>query len=76
MDFSLQSMKQALVNKKNSLEDRLKETRRVLKITEKPDREEFSMSAKVTGAGMIIIGVLGFMFYLASNILPQLLGGL
>lgn len=74
MDFSPKSVKQTLVDKKNGVEDKFKETKRVLKITEKPDREEFSMSAKVTGAGMIIIGALGFLFYLASNLLPQLLG--
>jgi len=74
MDFSPKSAKQTLVNKKNGIKGKFKETKRVLKITEKPDREEFSMAAKVTGAGMIIIGALGFVFYLASNLLPQLLG--
>ena len=74
MDFSPKSVKQTLIAKKNGLVDKFKETKRVLKITEKPDREEFSMAAKVTGAGMIIIGALGFVFYLASNLLPQLLG--
>jgi len=74
MDFSIEELKDYVLEKKQGLVDRIKETKRVLKITEKPDREEFSMSAKVTGAGMIIIGAIGFIFYLASNLIPQLLG--
>lgn len=53
--------------------NKLNEYMRVLKISRKPDREEFEMSAKVTGAGMIIIGIIGFVFYLLSNLLPQYL---
>lgn len=64
-------IKKQLVNYKNELKDKLKEYRRVLKIAEKPDREEFEMSAKVTGAGIILIGFIGFLFYLAANLLPH-----
>ena len=74
MDLSADALKDFVIEKKQGLVDKFKETKRVLKITEKPDREEFSMSAKVTGAGMIIIGAIGFLFYLASNLIPQLLG--
>ena len=74
MDFSIEEIKDYVLEKKQGLIDKVKETKRVLKITEKPDREEFSMSAKVTGAGMIIIGAIGFIFYLASSLIPQLLG--
>jgi protein transport protein SEC61 subunit gamma-like protein len=59
---------------KNEALEKLREYRRVLKIAEKPDREEFEMSAKVTGVGIIIIGLIGFIFYLASNLLPNLIG--
>ena len=74
MDFSIEETKDYVLEKKQGLVDKVKETKRVLKITEKTDREEFSMSAKVTGAGMIIIGAIGFIFYLASSLIPQLLG--
>lgn len=73
MDFKPSDVKQYAADTKERVVDRYKETRRVLKITEKPDREEFEMSAKVTGAGMLIIGFLGFIFYLASNLIPQYL---
>lgn len=58
---------------KRTVEDKLREYRRVLKISEKPDREEFEMSAKVTGAGILIIGFIGFVFYLLSNLIPNYL---
>lgn len=56
---------------KNDLKKKLNEYIRVLRISHQPDREEFEMSAKVTGAGMIIIGLMGFIFYLLANLLPQ-----
>jgi len=56
---------------KNQLKSKLNEYKRVLKISTKPDREEFEMAAKVTGAGMLIIGLMGFIMYLIANLLPQ-----
>lgn len=57
----------------NAAKKKLNEYKRVYKISTKPDREEFEMSAKVTGIGIILVGALGFIFYLASNLIPQLL---
>lgn len=56
---------------RNDLRKKLNEYIRVLRISQKPDREEFEMSAKVTGAGMLVIGLMGFIFYLLANLLPQ-----
>jgi protein transport protein SEC61 subunit gamma-like protein len=53
----------------NTVRSKLKEYRRVLKITKKPDREEFQMSAQVTGLGIIIVGTLGFLIYLIGSFL-------
>ncbi|MFB6242289.1 MAG: protein translocase SEC61 complex subunit gamma [Candidatus Nanosalina sp.] len=69
MEFKPSRLKENAIDAKNRLKDKFKEVKRVLKITEKPDREEFVMSAKITGIGMIIIGLIGFLFYLASNVL-------
>ncbi|PSH00002.1 MAG: protein translocase SEC61 complex subunit gamma [Nanohaloarchaea archaeon SW_4_43_9] len=55
----------------NQLKSKLNEYKRVLKISTKPDREEFEMAAKVTGAGILIIGLIGFIMYLIANLLPQ-----
>ncbi|MFB6174950.1 MAG: protein translocase SEC61 complex subunit gamma [Candidatus Nanohalobium sp.] len=57
---------------KNNAKSKLKEYQRVLKISDKPDRDEFEMSAKVTGAGILIIGAIGFLFYLLSALLPSM----
>ncbi len=73
MDLNPASLKDEVFGLKNRVKDKIKETQRVLKITEKPDREEFEMSAKITGVGMLIIGAIGFVFYLASNLIPQYL---
>jgi len=59
---------------KNQLRNKLNEYKRVLKIAHQPDREEFSMSAKITGAGIILIGAIGFVFYMAQNLLPYYMG--
>ncbi|MFB6147881.1 MAG: protein translocase SEC61 complex subunit gamma, partial [Candidatus Nanohaloarchaea archaeon] len=58
---------------KNDAKKKLNEYTRVFRISSKPDREEFEMSAKVTGAGILIIGLMGFIFYLLANLLPQYL---
>ena len=55
------------------ISETLKEWKRVLKITRKPDREEFEMSAKVTGAGIVIVGAIGFVIYMAATLLPTVL---
>jgi len=46
--------------------------RRILLISSKPDREQFQTTAKITGLGIVIIGVIGFAIFLVA----QLIGGL
>ncbi len=38
----------------------IKECIRVLKVTKKPDKEEFKTIVKVSGLGILIIGLVGF----------------
>lgn len=40
---------------------------RVLKLTRKPTKEEYIIIAKVTGIGMIIIGLVGMIITLISD---------
>jgi len=42
---------------------------RVLKITKKPSKEEFSVIVKVSGIGMMIIGMIGFLIQLFQQLL-------
>ena len=47
----------------------IKEAMRVLRITKKPNKTEFSSIVKVTGLGMLIIGAIGFIIFLANQFL-------
>ncbi|RLF47886.1 MAG: protein translocase SEC61 complex subunit gamma [Thermoplasmata archaeon] len=49
---------------------------RVLKMARKPDRDEYSKTLKVTGAGMAIIGGLGFLIWLLWNKIPEYIASL
>ena len=44
------------------------ECRRVLKVTKKPDMIEFKTIVKVSGLGMILIGLIGFII----NVIKQM----
>ncbi len=48
------------------------ECKRVLRVTKKPDWEEFKMLVKVTGAGLLIIGAIGFLIFLIDKILTSM----
>jgi len=43
----------------------------ILKLARKPTREEFMMIAKVAGAGILLIGAIGFLIYLVLTEVPQ-----
>jgi len=43
---------------------------RVLKLASTPSWEEFSQIAKIAGAGILLVGLLGFMIYLLMTFVP------
>ena len=47
----------------------INESIRVLRITRKPSREEFKTIVKVSGLGMIIIGLIGFVITMIRQLL-------
>jgi protein transport protein SEC61 subunit gamma and related proteins len=47
----------------------LKETMRVLRVTKKPNRTEFMSITKVTGLGIVIIGIVGFVIFMIKQVL-------
>jgi protein transport protein SEC61 subunit gamma-like protein len=49
---------------------KLSEYIRVLKLTRKPSKEEFSVIAKVAGAGILLVGFIGFIIYLLITVIP------
>ncbi|UCG95314.1 MAG: protein translocase SEC61 complex subunit gamma [archaeon] len=42
----------------------MKNAMRVLKVTRRPDRKEYTTASKITGLGIIIIGFIGFVIFL------------
>jgi protein transport protein SEC61 subunit gamma-like protein len=51
-----------------SISQFIKQCRRVLYISKRPDRDEFQNVAKITGIGIIIIGVIGFVITLIAQL--------
>ena len=47
----------------------LKETARVMRITKKPSKDEFLNLMKVTGIGIAVIGLIGFIIFMAKQLL-------
>ena len=45
------------------------ECRRVFIVTKKPTKEEFKTIVKISGIGIIIIGILGFIVHLAWQLI-------
>ena len=46
----------------------VKECLRVLRITKKPTKEEFKTISKVSGLGILIIGLIGFLISLVRSL--------
>ena len=47
----------------------IQECKRVLRVTKKPDKQEFMTIVKISAAGMGIIGLLGFLIHLGKELL-------
>jgi protein transport protein SEC61 subunit gamma-like protein len=58
----------------HKVEHKLREYQRILTLTRRPSRDEFSTIAKVAAIGIIVIGFAGFAIYLGMVIVPQNLG--
>ena len=52
---------------KESIYGFLKQCERVLKVSRKPDNEEYKTVSKVTGIGILIIGVIGFIIAILAQ---------
>lgn len=53
---------------KESIVQTLKQYRRVFYVSKRPDRSEYINVAKITGIGIIIVGVIGFIITLAAQL--------
>ena len=61
----------AMLTKRKDLSKKLKEYVRILKLAKRPKKEEFSRTSKIAGAGMLLIGSIGFFIYLLMYVLPS-----
>jgi len=53
-----------------SIKTRIAEYRRILKVSRKPSSKEFKEIIKVTGAGMLLMGFIGFAVQMLFRIIP------
>ena len=47
----------------------VKDSKRVLKVSRKPDAQEYRELAKVTSLGVVIVGVIGFVVFLLGALI-------
>ena len=47
----------------------VKDSKRVLKVSKKPDKQEYFELAKVTSLGVVIVGVIGFVVFLLGALI-------
>ena len=57
------------MNVQESIDKFIKDSKRVLKVARKPDKQEYLELAKVTSIGVVIIGVIGFVIVLLGSLI-------
>jgi len=57
------------------LKEKLDPYLNVVKLARKPGRDEFWKVAKITAAGMLLIGGMGFLIYLLMDVFPKYIVG-
>ena len=60
------------INNLMGLRNSIERIRRVLLVSNKPDKYEYKQTVKITGIGIVIIGIIGFIIFLVV----QAIGGL
>ena len=66
----------AMLNVVERIRKLIRESRRVLLVSSKPDPEEFKLSTKITGLGFLVIGIIGFAVFLLFAYLGPAVGGI
>ena len=57
------------MNVQESFNKFVKDSKRVLKVSRKPDGQEYRELAKVTSLGVVIVGVIGFVVFLLGALI-------
>lgn len=64
-------MAEANLKRKERARSWISEYTRVLKLAKKPSRKEYSLTSKVTGIGIILIGVIGYILKFVSVVIQN-----
>ncbi|HNU62336.1 MAG TPA: protein translocase SEC61 complex subunit gamma [Methanofastidiosum sp.] len=65
-------MTEANLKKKERARSWISEYTRVLKLAKKPGRKEYSLTSKVTGIGIVLIGIIGYSIKYLSVLIQSL----
>ncbi|MCK4246967.1 MAG: protein translocase SEC61 complex subunit gamma [Methanomicrobia archaeon] len=57
------------MNVQAKLSEFFKSSRRVWKLSRKPDRTEYTQTSKITGLGIVLLGLLGFLIMLIAELI-------
>ena len=57
------------MNVQERIDKYIKDSKRVLKVARKPDKEEYLQFAKVTAIGVVIIGLVGFVIVIIGQLI-------
>ena len=57
------------MNVKERFDKFVKDSKRVLKVSRKPDKEEYFEFAKITALGILVIGVIGFVIVIIGQLI-------
>jgi protein transport protein SEC61 subunit gamma-like protein len=60
------------MNEIDKVRDFVQHALRVLNISYHPTQEEFNTTAKITGLGMVLIGVIGYLITLVFGVIDKL----
>lgn len=57
------------MNVQERIDKFIKDSKRVLKVARKPDKDEYLQFAKVTAIGVVIIGIIGFVIVIIGQLI-------
>ncbi|MCK4433285.1 MAG: protein translocase SEC61 complex subunit gamma [Methanomicrobia archaeon] len=57
------------MNVQAKLSEFFKSSRRVWKLSRKPDRTEYTQTSKITGLGIVLLGLLGFLIMFIAELI-------
>ena len=57
------------MNVQESIDKFIKDSKRVLKVSRKPDRQEYFELAKISALGVLVVGAIGFVIVLLGSLI-------